>query len=66
MFVGLVPRPAFLRFARRSNPITSAVSVGVASLATVLIASVITTMIPAQAPVGSVVVLEPVQVVAQQ
>ena len=66
MFVGLVPRPAFLRATRRGNPVLSAVAVGVASVATVLLANGFMTMIPAQPPVGSVVVLETVHVVAHQ
>ena len=67
MFVGLVPRPAFLRHPRRRpNPVASAISLGVAGLATVLLASGMITLIPANAPVGTVVLLEPVQVVAQR
>lgn len=67
MFVGLVPRPAFLRpRRRRTNPVASAITLSVASVATVLLASGVITMIPAQAPVGAAVMLEPVQVVAHR
>jgi hypothetical protein len=67
MFVGLVPRPAFLRHPRRRpNPVASAITLSVAGVATMLLATAMVTQIPAQSPVGALVVLEPVQIVAQR
>lgn len=63
MSIALVPRPAARR-RPRANPITPAVSVGVASLVTVLLASAFATLLPRQAAAGSTseVVVGPVHV----